>query len=288
LTALAEAQSSLLEASRIAGMAEVATGVLHNVGNVLNSVNVSCTLIMDQLKESRVGNLQKLSDILMENINNLSWFLTDDPRGKKIPEYLNSLAFELDEEYQVLQQEAEALQSRIEHIKEIVAMQQSYGQISGINETFPVEQLMEDALRIHIGALARHNINIQKEYEEVPLVTVDKHMVLQVLLNLISNAKYACSDTDREDKVITLKILKKDSDYIEMRVEDNGVGITKENLNRIFQHGFTTKKTGHGFGLHSAALAAKNLGGNLIANSDGYGLGAVFTLELPCDNGGAA
>jgi two-component system, NtrC family, sensor kinase len=279
---LAEAQSSLVEASRAAGMAEVATGVLHNVGNVLNSVNVSCTLLLDQLRESRIVNLTKLTEMLKENMNDLTNFLSNDPRGKKIPQYLISLSTALGEERQIMQQESEALQSRVEHIKEIVAMQQSYGRVSGVNETLSAEQLMEDALKINIGGLLRHKISVLRQYEDVPPVVVDKHMVLQILLNLISNAKYACSDHNIKDKKVTMKILKKGNDRIQIKIEDNGVGISKENLNRIFQHGFTTKKTGHGFGLHSAALAAKKLGGSLNVRSDGPGLGAEFTLELPC------
>ncbi len=283
LTELAEAQSSLVEASRTAGMAEVATGVLHNVGNVLNSVNVSCTLILDQLRESRVVKLARVTDMLEENQDDLLRFFTEDPRGRKIPEYLIALSSALSEEHQVMQQESEDLQGRIEHIKEIVTMQQSYGRVSGVSETLSVQHLMEDAVKINAGALARHNILIRRQYESVPPVTVDKHMVLQILLNLISNAKYACTDVEKEEKIITLKVLKCNRDRIQIKVEDNGIGITRENLNRIFQHGFTTKRSGHGFGLHSGALTARKLGGSLSVHSDGVGCGAVFTLELPCD-----
>ena len=62
---------------------------------------------------------------------------------------------------------------------------------------------------------------------------------------------------------------------------DNGIGIPADNLTRIFGHGFTTRKEGHGFGLHSGALAAKELGGALTVESDGPGKGATFTLEFP-------
>jgi two-component system, NtrC family, sensor kinase len=282
---LAEAQSSLVEVSRAAGMAEVATGVLHNVGNVLNSVNVSCTLLLDQLKESRIMNLAKLTEMLKDNLDDLSGFFANDPRGQKVPQYLIALSGALMEERRLMRQESEALQSRVEHIKEIVAMQQNYGRVSGVNETLSAEQLMEDALKINIGGLIRHNISVYRQYEDVPMIIVDKHMVLQILLNLISNAKYACSENNKDEKKINLKITKQGNDHIQIRVEDNGVGISRENLNRIFQHGFTTKKSGHGFGLHSAALAARKLGGSLIVHSDGPGAGAEFTLELPCING---
>lgn len=285
LTELATVQSSLLEVSRAAGMAEVATGVLHNVGNVLNSVNVSCTLIMDQLRESRVGNVARVAGMIAESGDGVGQFLTEDPRGRQIPAYLTSLSSALQEEQQLMSKETEALNERIEHIKEIVTMQQTYGRVSGVLETISPEQLMEDALNLTAGTLTRHEITVQRQYEQVPPITVDKHKVLQIFLNLINNAKQACMDGDGMEKTIQLRIFTSGHDRLCMQVADNGMGILCENLTRIFHHGFTTRKSGHGFGLHSGALAAKELGGSLTAGSDGPGLGATFTLELPCRKG---
>jgi len=278
---LADAQSSLVEMSRAAGMAEVATGVLHNVGNVLNSVNVSCNLIMNQVRDSRVTNITKLADLMAaQSKDHLGQFLTEDSRGRQIPTYLISLSPVLKEEQQLILKETEALHQRIEHIKEIVTMQQTYGRVSGVLETIGPDQLMEDALKLNTEALVRHKVTIHRQYREVPSITVDKHKVLQILLNLINNAKYACTKM-AEGKIITLRIFPSGSDRLSMQISDNGVGIPPENLIRIFQHGFTTRKTGHGFGLHSGAIAAKELGGSLTAQSDGLGLGATVTLKLP-------
>lgn len=281
---LATAQSSLLEMSRSAGMAEVATGVLHNVGNVLNSVNVSCTLIRDQLRESRLGNVSKVAALLAEHEGDLPRFLSDAPQGRHIPAYLHSLGTALEEEHQALSIEAESLHERMDHIKEVVTMQQGYGRVLGVKETIAPEQLMEDALMLNSGALARHNITVQRLYEPTPPLSIDKHKVLQILLNLINNAKYACDANDEDEKIITLRIFVSGPDSLSMQVNDNGTGIAPENMTRIFQHGFTTRKTGYGFGLHSGALAAKDLGGTLTAHSDGAGLGASFTLELPVES----
>lgn len=287
LAELSAAQSSLLEMSRAAGMAEVATGVLHNVGNVLNSVNVSCNLIMNQVRESRVGNVIKVADLIAESGSGPGRFFTDDPRGRQIPAYLTSLSSVLKEEQELILRESEALHQRIEHIKEIVTMQQTYGRVSGVLETIAPEQLMEDTLKLSAGALVRHEIVVQRQYRQVPPITVDKHKVLQILLNLINNAKYACAENSRE-KIMTLRIFSSGPHRLSMQVSDNGRGILPENLTRIFQHGFTTRKSGHGFGLHSGAIAAKALGGSLTAHSDGPGLGATFTLELPILSGDKA
>jgi len=114
----------------------------------------------------------------------------------------------------------------------------------------------------------------------VPPITVEKHKVLQILVNLIRNAKHACDESGRKDKQVTVRIAK-GGGRITVSVTDNGVGIPPENMTRIFNHGFTTRKDGHGFGLHSGALAAKEMGGSLSVTSDGLGHGATFTLELP-------
>jgi signal transduction histidine kinase len=109
---------------------------------------------------------------------------------------------------------------------------------------------------------------------------VEKHKVLQILVNLIRNAKYACDESGRKDKQMIVRVSNGDN-RVRISVKDNGIGIPQENLTRIFNHGFTTKKDGHGFGLHSGALSAKELGGSLEVHSEGKNQGAMFTLELP-------
>jgi len=277
---LAKAQRDLVQSSRLAGMAEVATGVLHNVGNVLNGVNVSATLIADGMKKSKVVNLGKLVALLNEHAADLGTFVASDPKGKQLPLYLSQLTEHLIKERQSAVTELESLRKNIDHIKEVVAMQQSYAMVSGVTEVVNVTELVEDSLRLNAGALDRHEVRIDREFEEVPPITIDKHKVLQILVNLVRNAKYACDEDGRPEKQLTVRVTNGD-DRIRIAVIDNGVGIPPENLTRIFNHGFTTRKNGHGFGLHSGALAAKEIGGSLTAHSDGPGRGATFTLELP-------
>jgi signal transduction histidine kinase len=135
-------------------------------------------------------------------------------------------------------------------------------------------------LRMDLGAMSRHNVKVERDFAEVPPILTQKHKVLQILVNLIHNAKYACDDSGREDKQINVRVRNGDG-RVKISVIDNGIGIPADNLTRIFNHGFTTRKDGHGFGLHSGAIAAKELGGNLVVFSEGTGRGATFTLELP-------
>jgi PAS domain S-box-containing protein len=287
ITAIKEAEAKLeqvhkqlMEASRQAGMAEVATSVLHNVGNVLNSVNVASSCIADSLKKSKAANLSKVVALLREHEADLGNFITKDTKGKQLPGYLAQLAEHLAGEQTTVLDELARLQKNIEHIMDIVAMQQSYAKTSGILESLPIVDLVEDAVRMNVGAMERHRINVLREYSETPPVLVEKHKVLQVLVNLIRNAKYACDDSEKPDRQIILRVANGNG-RIKVSVIDNGVGIPAENITRIFNHGFTTRKDGHGFGLHSGALAAKEMGGSLAAFSEGPGRGATFTLELP-------
>jgi PAS domain S-box-containing protein len=277
---LKEAHEQLLETSRQAGMAEVATNVLHNVGNVLNSVNVSASVVLDHTRKSKLPQLAKVVGLLDEHAAELGAFITTDAKGRQLPAYLGQLAKQLDREQQQVIQELELLRKNIEHIKDIVAMQQSYAKISGATEVVQVAELVEDALRLNAGALARDGIELVREFGDVPPVTVQKHKVLQILVNLIRNARFACIESGRKDRQLKLQIAKTDNG-VQVTIVDNGIGISPENLTRVFSHGFTTRKDGHGFGLHSGALAAKELGGALTIHSAGSGQGATAVLTLP-------
>ena len=271
----------LLTTSRQAGMTEVATNVLHNVGNVLNSVNVSASVVAEHLGQLRAGSVARLAALLNQHSNDLADFMTRDPRGKQLPAFLAELGKHLVDEQASLSKEIGFVKKKIEHIKSIVAMQQDYARVSGVAETVKVTDLVEDALQMNADALVRHDVEIHREFDPgVPEITVEKHKVLQVLVNLIRNAKYACDESGRKDRRMTVRVANGEG-RVRISVIDNGVGIPAENLTKIFNHGFTTRKSGHGFGLHGGAIAAKDMGGALIAHSDGPGKGATFTLELP-------
>jgi len=277
---LKEAHQQLLEISRQAGMAEVATNVLHNVGNVLNSVNVSADLVLESTKKSKTPWVGRLAELFEAHAADLPTFLTTDPQGRQVPDFLKQLAGQLVREQENALQELELLRQNVEHIKEIVTRQQSYSKISGVMEVISLRNLVEDALLMNAGAMARHKIEIVRQYDNVPPLNVEKHKVLQILINLIRNAKIACDESGRMDKQIRIQVARS-GEAARITITDNGVGIPPENLGRLFNHGFTTRPGGHGFGLHSSALAARELGGTLTGHSDGPGQGAAFTLILP-------
>lgn len=280
-TELAQTQQRLIELSRLSGMAEVAAGILHNVGNVLNSVNVSANLVVDAANEMRTDNLVTAVQILQQNAGNLTSFVAEDPKGQRILPYLAKLSGHFQKQRNGLISEVHLLREMIGHIKEIVSTQQRYAKISGLTERIELSDLVEDAIRIIQPGFERHHIRLERDFQPVPLAYTDKHRVLQILLNLLRNAKQAISDAQSADRVIRVAIRQHGSDRIRIEVRDSGIGVLAENLTRIFAQGFTTKSGGHGFGLHSSALAAQDMGGSLWAESEGQGQGALFTLELP-------
>jgi PAS domain S-box-containing protein len=283
-TALYKAQADLVTSARQAGMAEIASNVLHNVGNVLNSVNISASLVNSKMRESTSRGLVKAVQMMDEHGADLGQFLTQDDKGKLLPAYLSKAVTALTAEQRGIVDELESLTKSVDHIKDIVAMQQSYAGATSIVEPVQIRDLLEDALRMNATSLARHQVVVVRDFAELPVLLLDKPRLLQILVNLISNAKQATDGVRDRPPQITLRVEIAGAaaeSRLRIQVEDEGEGIAQENLARIFAHGFTTRKNGHGFGLHSCALAAQAMGGTLVAHSDGAGTGATFTLDLP-------
>jgi PAS domain S-box-containing protein len=278
---LKAAQEKLLETARKVGMAEVATGVLHNVGNVLNSVSVTAESIQKRIRKSKVSYLNDAVNLFEEHSNDLSEFLTKEDRGKKLPVFLANLSTELIEEQGKCLESLDELTRHVQHVADIIQLQQSYSKTKGLTEPTSITELIDDALKINAESISRNKIDIRRNYAKLPIMLLDRHKVLQILTNLISNAIYALSKSQNEEKILNLSVKEYQEGRIRIEVLDNGMGITSENLPRIFEHGFTTKEKGHGFGLHSAALSVNELNGSIVAKSGGAGKGAVFIIELP-------
>ncbi|WP_434672146.1 DAHL domain-containing protein [Pseudomonas sp. R1-15] len=279
---LKEAERELVDAARMAGMAEIATNVLHNVGNVLNSVNISAELVTRKLKNSKTQGLGKAVRMMNEHATDLGQFITEDEKGRLLPRYFNELVDSIATEQGLLIEELAQLTKSIDHIKEIVTTQQTYAGAARLIEPLNVADLFEDALRMNSGALSRHQVTVIKDYQDIPMIMGDKHRLLLILINLISNAKAAMSNVE-PPREMTLGVRIVDQTTLCVSVRDRGEGIAPENQARIFNHGFTTRKDGHGFGLHSCALAAVEMNGRLQVESDGPGQGALFTLEIPLE-----
>ncbi|HEX8538670.1 MAG TPA: HAMP domain-containing sensor histidine kinase, partial [Cystobacter sp.] len=259
---------------------EVASNVLHNVGNVLTSAVVNLEVMRKAVGSQRVGRVKQTAALLLEQREHLADFLTNSPRGRHLPDYLAALGEELVKEQMRLMEDLEAMNRHIEHIRAIVQVQQTYAKSSLMTEECELTQLIDDALRIQLAALQRNGVTVHRELSAVPRVRVDKHKVLQILINLISNANQALAPMPEGQRHLWVRMWEQ-GPVVRIQVVDDGVGIAPEVKDKLFSHGFTTRKDGHGFGLHSSALAAQLLNGRLSIESEGLGKGAVTTLEIP-------
>ncbi|MBN2315262.1 MAG: CHASE domain-containing protein [Sedimentisphaerales bacterium] len=278
---LKETHQRLVEAAHKAGMGEVATDILHNVGNVLNSINISANAIREILLTSKTKNLKKIIHLITEHADEIGTFLTEDEKGKHIPTYLSEVAKFMEKEQADITEKIHTLTRNLEHVKQIIQSQQKYAKAVGIEVLTNIREIIDDAIQINQEGLTRHGVTLQLEVSELPNIYIDKQHVLQILVNLISNGKYAVSKSQKKKKILIVRSYKLGKDKLRIEVEDNGIGISKQNMTKIFQHGFTTKEKGHGFGLHSGFLAAQEMGGSLTVHSDGLEQGAMFILELP-------
>lgn len=276
-----ELNNKLVSTARLAGMSEVATSILHNVGNILNSVNVSAIILKKNISKIHYKKLSAIKTMFDENINRLSEYLLNDPKGKLILPYLDALSKSLQEEYEENMKEANTLENNINNIKEIISMQQSLSGISNLTEKISIPDLINNAVKSVI--LEKHQIDVQIEIApEINDFVTDKSKLFQILTNLLTNAKDSVLLHEfNNSKEIAISVNRTNENHINIKVLDNGIGIQRNNLDRIFSFGFTTKKTGHGFGLHCSAIYARDLGGTLNAESNGAGKGAQFVLDLP-------
>jgi signal transduction histidine kinase len=279
---LAESRAQNVRTARAAGMSEIATGVLHNVGNVLNSVNVSANLASRRTEQLSVRDLETMVGVLKENGGDLASFFANDPRAAHLLPFLEEVTSTLGDQRGSIAEELASLRTGIEHIAELVRAQQSYAGTKGVFESASLQEQLDAAVKMCAQAYgARDDIEIVREYGEVPRVRVDKHKLMEILVNLVQNARQALLESDTEPKRIVLRTTLAPGGRARAEVCDNGPGIAPENLTRVFQHGFTTKKDGHGFGLHVSANAATEMSSTLRAQSDGIGKGATFVLEVP-------
>lgn len=280
-------QAELLDTSRRAGMAEIATGVLHNVGNILNSVNTSTDNIAKHMKHLPVEHLQQAIDLIQKNDSNLAQFFSQDNKGTRLPMFLEQVAKAMAADRDDIIIEIDKLRSRVDHIRHIIDAQQDHGSSTVVLQQVCIKDLIDQVIEINACSFENHDIDINVHIDAPSEFESDRHLMIQMLVNLLSNAKQSLKQSRRKDKRIIVSVKTQtidNSDSICFFVTDNGIGIPEENLDLIFQHGYTTHEDGHGFGLHSSANAAKSMGGNLSAHSDGPGLGATFRLTLPVNH----
>jgi signal transduction histidine kinase len=281
---LAKSRAQVVEVARAAGKSEIATGILHNVGNVLNTVNVSATLVSDRVRNSRLSKLQRLVSVVEQHADGLGAFIAKDPKGAHFGPYLSELTKLMGADQETIAREVAVLNAGIEHIRELVASQQTFARRSELREPTQIGAQIEAALTISQQALPDcREAQVERRFEPLPSVPLDKHKLLEILVNICKNARQSMERAKCPNPQLSVCVRNVSEQRFVIEISDNGEGIAADSLTRIFSHGYTTHRDGNGFGLHGAANSATEMGGKLSASSDGPGRGATFCLELPLE-----
>lgn len=277
-----EMNKRVLSSAKRAGMAEVVNTILHNMGNILNSANVSAGVLIDKTSQpDYVEKLKRIANLINEKSSQLSDYFIKDTKGKLVPKYLMNVTEIIENEHKKIHQELKNIYKQLSFTIDIISKQESAGGTSIFLEPTSLDEILEFAIKT--GELENTGITIIKNIDREFSISTDKIKLLQILTSLIVNAKESLLESASPNKHITITV-NKNNEQIDIFIQDNGSGISEENLKRLFLFGFSTKKERHGFGLHNSFLLAKELGGSLCAKSDGKNKGATFVLSLPLKN----
>lgn len=276
-------RSQLGEAAYKMEMADVTSTVLHNVGNVLTSVTVAANIVESVVDQSSVILVNRMAELIKAHDQDLGTYLTEDPKGKRIPPSLEKLGTHLIEEQRTILKEMKGLVRNIRHMKQIIASHQSMAKSAGQAEQISLANVLSHAMELSFQPGDEKWITIRPNYQQVPTVLVDQHQLLQILVNLLRNAKQSMLQQVQDSHDLNLSVKYQDDDEasVVMTIQDSGIGIAPEDLSKMFTRGFTTKTDGNGIGLHSSILAIQNMGGSMHVQSEGVGRGATFTLTFP-------
>ncbi len=278
---LRETNEMMVSIAHRAGMAEIATGVLHNVGNLLNSIQIAGEYIEGLLERSNLSVLNNLNRLLAKNKDDLANFIAKDKRGRMIPTYLLRLEAAHREEAKALHDEARIILENTATISKIIHLQQDYASGPTFSEMGDLNALVTRTLDMTKVSLRRHQIELKTLYGDIPELPLQQTKLVQVLNNLLQNAKESVLHNEETNRWIEVRTWTGKDGFAWVSVRDNGIGIDKDAIENLFKFGYTTKTDGHGFGLHCSILFMHEMNGEMKVRSDGRDLGAEFLISLP-------
>ncbi|SMF04888.1 sensor histidine kinase [Pseudobacteriovorax antillogorgiicola] len=273
-------QRELVEASRKAGMAEVAIGFLHNIGNIMTSLFVSCSEALDQAHRDFYPNRAKnFVALVREKVPELEVYLQAE--GREVLNFWNLLNSEEEHNKEERITNLERIRRGLQNVDEIVKLQLNYAKIPDLEEVMTLQSIIDKVLDLCYLEIQKNKVKIHVDIADKTTLTSVQSKVSQILVNLLLNAIQAFPP-DAQSRQVWIQALASETETeISFSIRDNGCGISPENQVKIFNFGFTTKNTGNGLGLHSSSLMAYELGGVLVVESPGVGKGATFSLTLP-------
>lgn len=278
---LATSRKRVLGAAHQAGMADVTSEVLHNVGNVINSANASVEQLGEQLHNSKVSGLERAVELLRENSGRIGEFFSQDPRGPKLADYLMKISGVMRQECRANLERVARIRKSLFHIQEIISHQEQWAHRPEFAFETDLAEVFQEVLLLNQDRLDQAGIVTELQVEPKLELMLNKSKLTQVLVNLVRNAIQAMERTAGGARVLTLLARRLDDQSIEIEIQDTGCGMTDEVQASLFHHGFTTKENSQGIGLHYCANAVRTMGGAIAASSGGPGRGASIRIRLP-------
>ena len=269
----------LMDQAHKKGMADISTGILHNIGNILNNVNIATYSLARLLDDNAINDLIMANTLLNSRFDDLDEFIRSDPKGKTLMQFYVSLTDVFENFRNKLLENVERLSNRIDLIDEIITAQQSYTTVKSNLTALDIIAVVEDVLKMHQTTLEKHGIRVIRNHGRIMRALANRTKLFHVITNIVKNAVEAMEPTPVEHRKLSMAVTA-ESDKVFLSISDSGNGIAPGHLEDIFAYGFTTKMDGHGFGLHSCANYMTEMNGRLWAESSGTGTGATFVLQL--------
>ena len=275
---LDQSYRKLMEKAHKKGMSDT-TGILHNIANIMNSINVTYHTLADLIDGSCVYDLKRANKMLESKFDQLDEFIRSDPKGRLLMQYYLTFSDSFRQLQSRLKEYVERMLDRTGLVEDIINTQQGFEGIRSNLELMDIIPVLEDALKMNRSMIEGSGVHIVKRYDRQVKALAQKTKLLHILINIIKNAVESMQYGRTPDKVLTIEVTS-DSESVYIRVSDTGPGIEADKLESIFAYGFTTKTTGHGFGLHSCANYMTEMKGRIWAEKPGTGKGAVFVMQF--------
>ena len=275
-------QQKLVEDAYNKGLIEVTSGIIHNIGNIVNVISLSFDELITS-KESNENILPKFLDsVILKELNNLPDLANSSPNLNKAKDILPKLLEYHNEFEQEFKNKIEFLLKKVYHLKEVVQLQQNFVGSLGTEDYNDITNIADEVLEIYDSSLIKRNIKVQKSYTDKPQILCDKAQIIQLISNFIKNSYEAIEEKDMKEGLIKISSYIKDNNFF-IELYDNGIGIKENNLNKLFEFGYSTKKengSGSGFGLHSCKNIVEKYGGTINVEST-YELYTKFIISIP-------
>ena len=277
---LERTQADLIETAHKAGMADIAISVLHNVGNVLNSVICSSSIIESAIKNSSISDLLKANKLLKEHKNDFETFIRNNPKGKKLLEYYLILGDKLQNEKKSIEQELARIIEKARIIERIVKNQQELTYSASLIVSVDLAQVIDETLNIKKNTLQKNDIQIVKSVSNNNIkILGTRAKIIFIFTQIIDNAIDAIADFNTDERIIKITAIQQNSECI-ISFTDTGLGIPDSLKEKIFIHGFTTKPYNNGFGLHTCANYLTEMNGTIKVPENRPKEGATFILTF--------